>query len=127
MTAQASLFDLMHHPAILLAVDPDGPVVQGPVGEVLSLPRARNAVDLARIELHQHAERRFMWSTSFNLSMTGCGYRVGQKWGKFAESRGDALHYAVLELVGKLTDRSMGCDADTKLRNQIIKWANGLN
>lgn len=94
---QMSLLDMMRAPAIIRPVDGSGHVVQGPVAEVLTLPHPRMAWPLARIELHPHDDGLWMWSAS----SAGGGYRVGVKWGKFAETRDDAAHYAARELLDR--------------------------
>ncbi len=102
------LLDLMVAPALILRVDPDGPVVQGQVDEVLALknPKLPNGVPTAKIELHQHSDGKWMWSTSAHLSNDGgYGYRVGPKWGKFAGCRDDALHWARKELTNRLKNK----------------------
>ncbi len=92
---QLSMFDLIRPAPIVLTVDPDGPVVQGPAHETLTLPHPRMAWSLARIELHPHDDL-WMWSTSSPC----CGsYKVGAKWGRFAACRDDAAHYAACEIL----------------------------
>jgi hypothetical protein len=61
-----------------------------------------------------------MWSTSHHVDMGGGGYRVGAKWGKFAETREDALFYACEELEGKLAGKDT---ADILL---IRRWVAAL-
>lgn len=92
---QLSMFDLIRQPPITMAVDPDGPVVQGQPHETLILPHPRMAWDLARIELHPHGDL-WMWAASSPC----CGHRkVGAKWGRFAACRDDAAHYAACEIL----------------------------
>lgn len=95
---QLDLFAPVRAPAVVLTVEPDGFVVSGDVDETLTLPHPRYAWDRARIELHRHDNGLWMWSASYNYGNGGSGYRVGPKWGKFAETREDALHYAVAEM-----------------------------
>lgn len=102
MTTQLSLFDALRSPPILRPVDRDGHVVQGEPHETFTLPHPRWPTALGRIELHQARNGLWMWSTSFQASKSGGGYKVGEKWGKFASTRDDALHYAVDELTAKL-------------------------
>lgn len=117
---QLSLFDTLRRPPVRVAVDPDGPVVRGDVNEALVLPHPRMAWDYAEIELHRHDNGLWMWSTSYNADMSGGGYRVGAKWGKFAETRDDALFYACCEIESNLRGHD-GRDAAL-----ILKWIEGL-
>ncbi|TBY24640.1 hypothetical protein [Rhizobium leguminosarum] len=50
----------------------------------------------------------------------GSSYRVGPKWGKFAETREDALFFAVEELEARIGKKA-GSDAAL-----ILKWLNAL-
>ncbi|MCG7522239.1 hypothetical protein [Ruegeria sp. Ofav3-42] len=116
------LFDLMVSPPQIEPVDTYGPVIQGDVDEVLTLPNKKQPLGAptARIELHKHTDGRWMWSTSAELECRGFGYRVGPKWGKFAASRDDALHWARKELCEKLS-REDGHKVRT-----VLTWANSL-
>ncbi|WP_157779800.1 hypothetical protein [Celeribacter ethanolicus] len=89
------MFDLMRTPATILPVDPYGEVIRGQIDHILTLPHPRMAWPLASIEIHQHTDERWMWA----VNMAGGGYRVGEKWGKFADSRDDATHYAAKEVL----------------------------
>lgn len=95
---QLGLFDALRAPPIILPVDPDGLLIQGEVDERLCLRHPRLAWDRAEIEIHRHDDGLWMWSASWHCEMCGSGYRVGPKWGKFAESRDDALFYAISEI-----------------------------
>lgn len=119
VSVQPSLFDLMRGQMIVRPCDGDGPVVQGEADETLILPHPRLAWDRARIELHLHSDGLWMWSVSV-AGDGGCGggYKVGPKWGRFAESRDDALAFAIAE-------------ARAKIGGQIgfqdhLKWLSGL-
>lgn len=116
---QLSLFDALHRPPIILPVDGAGPVIAGDAHETLLLPHPRMAWERARIELHPH-DGLWMWSVSYNCSGFGGGYKVGVKWGRFAETRDDALFYAVAEIEAGLA-RHTGRDAA-----EILSWARGL-
>jgi len=116
---QLDLFAGLRSPAILMPVIADGEVIQGDIDEILRLPHKRLAWDTATIELHQHTDGRWMWSTGWNLDWQGSGYRVGPKWGKFAETRDDALHYAKEELLRSVSDLD-GAKA-------IVAWAEALH
>lgn len=117
---QLNLFDALHAPPVQVPIDANGSVVQGDVDEYLFLPHPRMAWHRAEIELHRHENGLWMWSTSWHCEEQGSGYRVGPKWGKFAESRADALFYAVREITSRLDGRD---SADAK---QIIAWAASL-
>ena len=101
---QLSIFDALRRPPIMLPVKPNGDVVAGEVDAVYRLPHPRLAWDHARIELHRHDDGLWMWSTGFHVDQCGGGYRVGPKWGHFAETRDDALFYAASEIIGRLKD-----------------------
>lgn len=117
---QPSLFDALHAPPVRRPVDKDGPVVQGEPDEVLSLPHPRLAWNRADIELHRHESGLWMWSASWHCDGGGRSYRVGEKWGNFAESQDDALYYAVKEIEAAL-DKKDGPEAAA-----ILKWAASL-
>lgn len=117
---QLTLFDALHEPPVLLPVDPDGHVVQGDVDEFLFLPHPRLAWNHAEIELHRHDDGLWMWSASWHCDSCGHGYRVGPKWGKFAQTRDDALFYAVREITSRLEGK------DSPEAKQILKWLASL-
>lgn len=119
MNGQLSLFDVLRGPMIVRPCDGFGPVVQGEADETMILPHPRLAWDRARIELHQHTDGLWMWSVSLSGD-NGCGggYKVGPKWGRFAASRDDALHYAVQEARDKIGGRPGFADH--------LKWLDGL-
>lgn len=111
------LLDLMREPIVVRPVEPLGPVVQEPQER---LTFGGTGTRMAAIELHPSAGG-WMWSTSFHIPDAGAGYRVGEKWGRFACTRDDALHYAVEELRGRLAEHS-AC----QVAKQILAWARGL-
>jgi len=117
---QLGLFDALHALPVIVPVDPDGPVVKGEVDEFLCLPHPRLAWNRAEIELHRHENGLWMWSASWHCDNCGSSYRVGPKWGKFAETRDDALFYAVRELTAALEGK------DTPEAKQILEWAAAL-
>ncbi|WOE76757.1 hypothetical protein [Alterisphingorhabdus coralli] len=98
MTDQFALFSYSPAPMIRLPVDPDGSVIAGEADETFTLEHPRMAWDSARIQLHQHDDNHWLWSTSFNTGLRGSSYYVGAKWGRFAASKNDALYYAIEEL-----------------------------
>lgn len=118
---QLSLLDALHAPPIIRPVDRDGHVVVDP-DEALVLPHPRMAWERARIELHRHSDGLWMWSASWQCNNAGRCYGVGAKWGKFAETRDDALFYAVAELRAGLAER----DIDRSEASAIMKWAGSL-
>lgn len=120
MTApQLDMFTAMRRPPVRRAVERDGPVVQGDVDEHLFLAHPRMAWNRADIELHRHENGLWMWSTRYMLAIGGGGYRVGEKWGKFAESRDDALFYAGQELRESIANPR---DEDVKPARLILAW-----
>lgn len=120
MMQQLGLFDALRRPPVRIAVDADGPVVRDDPDFTFRLPHPRMAWDRAEIKIHRHTDGLWMWSTSHHADMGGGGYRVGAKWGKFAETREDALFYACEELERHLGDRDT---ADVAL---IRKWVLAL-
>ena len=116
MQMQLGLFDTLRQPAIHLPVDRDGPVLRTEPDFTFRLEHPRLAWDRARIEIHRHVDGLWMWSTDHMADMSGGGYRVGAKWGNFAETREDALFYACEELDRRLGDKG---GADSAL---IRKW-----
>lgn len=117
---QPTLFDALRAPPVRLPIEPDGCVIAGEPDETLRLQQARGPWEMARIELHRHTDGLWMWSTTWHTKGGGGGYKVGAKWGKFAESRDDALHYAVVEIESCV--EKLDCP-DAKA---ILTWARGL-
>jgi len=111
---QLSLFDTLRTGPIRRPVDPDGRVVQGEVQKAFVLPHPRYAFPRCRIELHPSRDGLWMWSVSIHT--------VGEKWGQFALTRDDALHYALKELETKLARMVSPCKSVAKIRS----WANSL-
>lgn len=58
-----------------------------------------------------------MWSASWTADQAGNGYRVGAKWGRFAETKADALFYAASEIEERLST-SHGRET-----NLVKEWA----
>lgn len=117
---QLALFDVLHAPPVIISVNPDGPVLRGDPDETLALPHPRLAWNRAQIELHRHENGLWMWSTCWQCGNAGSGYRVGEKWGKFAQSRDDALFYAKREISSRLKG-SLGIEAE-----KILLWLETL-
>lgn len=118
---QLSLFDAARRPPVVVAVDPHGDVLQGGADRCWVLKHPRLAWDSAKIELHRHSNGLWMWGVCFHVENHGGGYRVGPKWGKFAETIDDALHYAVGELLSKIGDDKSSDAA------RVRTWAKGLS
>ena len=68
------------------------------------------------IELAEHTDGRWMWSASYMTPTDGNCYAVMAKWGKFADTRQDALVNGVLELRTKLRQSTYG------LREWMRSW-----
>lgn len=122
---QLSIFDALRTPPIIRPVDPDAGVVQGDCDEVLCFRPAkwRLAWSPCEIELHRDRESGlWMWSVKHGLMTGGSGYRVGRKWGRFAETRDAALFHAAAEAREQLAARAQRDSADTKLARQIVAW-----
>ncbi len=119
---QLGLFDSLRSPPVRLRVKPHGSVLDASIDPdfTFRLPHPRMVWDRAEIEVHRHVNGLWMWSASFMAESEGSSYRVGPKWGKFAESREDALFFAVEELEARL-GRKGGSDAAL-----ILKWLQAL-
>ena len=119
---QLGLFDTLRRPPVHVAVEADGPVLNAELDPdfTFRLPHPRMAWDRAEIEIHRHENGLWMWSTSHMADMSGSCYRVGAKWGRFAETREDALFYACEELERHLKGKDT---ADVIL---IRKWVAAL-
>lgn len=122
MMQQLSLFDVGRRPPLVIPVNADGPVLQFEPDFVFRLAHPRMAWARAKIEVHRHTNGLWMWSVGYTCNDGGGGgYRVGEKWGKFADTREDALFYAVQELEGRIAGR------DAPEAAIILKWAQSLN
>lgn len=107
-----------------LPVDPNGPVIResAEIAEVLEhCGRDRSHY---RIELHPHTDGLWMWATSYQISFQGGGYRVGPKWGKFAEDRAGALYHACEELRDRL--HRLDPKSNTAVRSGLA-WLDSLS
>ena len=112
---QLSMLDLFRPPPLMRGVDPDGMVIEGHIHTVLRLPHSKSG-DLARIEVHPY-ETLWMWATFYQIGSHGNGYRVGPKWGQFAESMEDAIFWSVREL-----QKNMAKQRKSKGRDAIVRW-----
>lgn len=81
-------------------VDPHGEVIQDDsrIEELCSPGLTAGKFSNARIQLAQHTDGLWMWSTSTYFMNGGRTYRVGPKWGNFADTRDEALHAACNEI-----------------------------
>ena len=120
---QLSMFDMMHSAPITRPIDPDGPVIKGAAEITLRLPHPRLAWDLAAIELHRHEDGLWMWS----VQICGAGYKVGPKWGNFAETQAAATYHAACEML-RATDgmRPEGKGITAAQLAQIRQFAQAL-
>lgn len=101
-------------------VDPDAAVIQGEAHVTLTLPHPCLAWPLAEIELHQHDDGKWMWSACCCMG----GYKVGPKWGKFAETKDEARRLAAAELLERIEKRSAGSlDITPKMHRAIRSFA----
>lgn len=119
---QLGLFDSVRMPPVRVSVDRDGAVLHYELEPdfTFRLKHPRMAWHRAEIEIHRHHDGLWMWSTKHSADMGGGGYRVGAKWGKFAETREDALFYACEEMLQRIGDKST---PDLQL---IRKWVLAL-
>jgi hypothetical protein len=92
----------------------------GDAEETLVLTAPRMACPRAQIELYLDCETgRWMWATAYHLAVSGGGYRVGPKWGKFAATRDGALRQAQAELHEKIADRT--CAPAAQIRTWLAQ------
>ena len=106
-------FDLFPAPEpVLIKVpcDPGGHVCKD--AEILETIHLHDKKVEIWIELARD-EERWMFSASFQTNISYSGYRVGKKWGKFTNSRADAIHFAAEEIKA----RSAGKECE----QQIVK------
>lgn len=121
------LLDLMVSPPIIKRCEPDGPVVQGEIETVLRLEHPKKlAWAQSRIEVHPHTDGTWMWSTSVSTygedGQGGHSYRVGPKWGKFANTREDAIYWAAREIEEFINRKSTNDESIKRIR----AWLAGL-
>ena len=112
-------FDLFPAPEpVLIKVpcDPDGHVCKD--AEILETIHLRDRKVEIWIELARD-EERWMFSTSVQTNISYSGYRVGKKWGKFTNSRADAIHFATEEIKAWAVGKE--CEQQTvKLITQLL-------
>lgn len=126
MNAQLDLLGLLVAPPVVRRIEPDGTVVQGEVDTVHRFqPDPRKRWFHAEIELHPH-DGLWMWSTTYSIGGCGGGYRVGPKWGRFARTKIDALHWAVEEMAERLMKHPHSTEAECSQAAQIMAWAQKL-
>lgn len=120
---QLDLFSAPSRPLIIRPVDKDGSVIRGKIDEVLTLrdPKRPRGCPWAEIELHRHTDGLWMWAKNCSDNIgNGGGYRVGPKWGRFAETRADALAAAKDEL------RRAVASHQNAYGNAVRRWLEGL-
>jgi hypothetical protein len=119
--SQLSLFDALRAPPIIRRVKPNGHVLQGEPQLKFELSLPRHASPAARIEVHPSKDGLWTWSASYNTGYGASGYKVG-----FAHSADDALHYAIEELRGRLSNAHHYNKAAEKVAARILVWADSL-
>jgi len=92
---QLDLFPALEPILVCLPCAPDGHVCKQ--SEILETIHLRDKKVEIRIELARDGDR-WMFSTSVQTGTSYYGYRVGKKWGKFTNSREDALHFSFAEV-----------------------------
>ncbi len=110
-------FDLFPAPEpVLIKVpcDPDGHVCKD--AEVLEKIHLRDKKVEIWIELARDGAR-WMFSASLQTNTSYSGYRVGKKWGKFTNSRADAIHFAAEEIKA----RSAGKEHEPQIAKLIAQ------
>jgi len=75
--------------------------------------------NLADIEVHKF-KRGWAWSVCYNFNHQGSGYACSGKQRVFAHSAEDAVHYAKIELEGKMDGRFD--KVDMKPRAAVLDW-----
>ena len=108
-------------------VDPDGPVIQddNQIEEISSPEIAANRHTRARVQLCQHTNGLWMWSSSIYYVNGGRSYRVGPKWGNFADTKDEAIHAACDEIRGDMADLRSPTPANAL--GQISHWLDSLD
>ncbi len=87
-------------------IDPNGAVcTDDEIDDEITLGDRRLGL---RIELARHRDGRYMWGTSFHTPTGGCGYRVGPKWGHFADTILAAAQCARQEITERATQFAEG-------------------
>lgn len=119
MIDQLSLFDLMRMPPIVRPVDPDGPVVMEP-DLVLRFADPKRSSLHAEISIHPAPDGLWMWSVNYAIATAGGGYAPGTKWGRFALSQADAIHYAAAELAKRICG---AMDKGDRFARLALEWA----
>lgn len=103
MTAQLDLFACLEPDLRIAPVQPNGLVCsKAEIDELIVLRGRRVSLE---IELARDGPR-WIFSTSFHGPTGGYCYRVGRKWGKSADSRADALHFARKEIMTRAASHS---------------------
>ncbi len=111
---QFDLFPATEPVLIKVPCDPDGHVCKD--AEILETIHLRDNKVEIWIELARDGER-WMFSASVQTNISYSGYRVGKKWGKFAHSRADAIHFAAEEIKA----RSAGKECEQQIAKLITQ------
>ena len=101
---------------MLIPKNPNGSLVGGKPDETLEFDTGEFVMPEATIQLHEHTDGRWMWSTSVMVESVVWGYDVGAMWGNFAASRDEALSFAVGEIRSSLFFHK--CEAS----EGVLKW-----
>jgi hypothetical protein len=104
----------------------DGHVIQDDslIEEMRSPGLTAGRFSNASIQLCQHTDGLWMWSSSTYFMGGGRTYRVGPKWGRFADTRDEALHAACDEIKEVVEGPSSPAPANTV--GPIIRWLDSL-
>lgn len=121
MTLQLDLF--APEKPKLEPVDLGGEVIHGAPDITFRLPHPRMAWDLMQLQIHEHEDGRWMWAVT---TCTG-GYKVGPKWGRFADTQEAAVRFAAAEAIDKISNRtasSLGIGPEH--RSAMLNFARGF-
>ena len=105
---------------MLIPKDPNGSLVDGKPDETIDFDTGDFIHPEAVIQLHQHTDGTWMWSTSVMVEKMSWAYDVGDMWGNFALSRDSALTCAIEEIKKHLVFHK--CQASTG----GLEWCDGL-
>lgn len=67
--------------------------------ELIAREGGKKAVPCLVIQIAQHDDGLWMWATSYFFKYSSHGYQVGAKWGKFSNTRQEAITAATQELL----------------------------
>ena len=123
---QFSFMDTLIPPPIRIdrPCDPNGPVIVSTADIAEVLEYTGKNISYFRIELHPHTDGLWMWGINYQVEWRGSGYRVGPKWGKFAEDRDGALYHAREEMRERL--HRLDPKSSASVRNGLA-WLDSLS